>query len=150
MTEVRMIDISDKPITYRESRACAIVKMGKKTINAIRAGGIKKGDVVAVSKIAGISAAKKTWEIIPLCHPIPVTGIEVDFHFQDKTTIKIETFAKTTAATGVEMEAMVAATVSALTVYDMCKGIDPEIRIEAVYLIEKKGGKSGHWFAKKS
>ncbi len=140
-----MIDISDKPVTLREARARAIVRLKQETLNAIKEGKIEKGDVLAVAKIAGISGAKRTPELLPMCHPIFLNAVDIDIFFDDENTLRIESTARAEAKTGVEMEALVAVTASALTVYDMCKGIDRGITIESIYLLEKKGGRSGYW-----
>lgn len=143
--KVKMIDVSDKPVTLREARARAIVRLKKGTLDAIKEGKIEKGDVLAVAKIAGISGAKRTPDLLPMCHPIFLNAVDIDIFFDDKNTLRIESTARAEAKTGVEMEALVAVTASALTVYDMCKGIDRGITIEGIYLLEKRGGRSGHW-----
>lgn len=145
ISKIKMIDVSDKPITLREARARAIVKLKKETLDAIKEGKIEKGDVLTVAKIAGISGAKKTPDLLPMCHPIFLNTVSIEIFFDDKNTLRIESRARAGAKTGVEMEALVAVTASALTIYDMCKGIDRGITIESIYLLEKKGGRSGHW-----
>ncbi len=140
-----MIDISEKAVTLREARAEAVIKLKKETVNAIKEGRIEKGDVITVAKIAGINAAKKTPDLLPMCHPIFLSSVSIDITFDNEDTLRIESKVRSEAKTGVEMEALVAVTVSALTVYDMCKSIDREIRIDSIYLLEKKGGRSGHW-----
>jgi len=142
---VKMIDVSEKQVTVREARARAILKLKKETVLAIKQGRIEKGDVIAVAKVAGITGAKQTASILPMCHPIPITSVKVDIYFDNDTTLRIESSVKAEAKTGVEMEALVSVMVSALTVYDMCKSIDRGIIIEEVCLLEKKGGRSGHW-----
>lgn len=139
----RMVDVSDKAITAREARARADLLMKRETLNRIQQGGIQKGDVLAVAQVAAIQAAKKTSDLIPLCHPLPLTGVWVEISFPDETHLRLEVVVRTTGQTGVEMEALTAASIGALTVYDMCKAIDREMSIEFVGLIEKKGGKSG-------
>ncbi len=140
-----MIDVSGKPVTLREARAEAVVRLKKETLNAIKEGRIEKGDVITVAKIAGINAAKKTPDLLPLCHPIFLDSVSIDISFDDENTLRIESRVRTEAKTGVEMEALVAVTASALTVYDMCKSIDRGIIIDNICLIEKMGGRSGHW-----
>ncbi len=143
----RMVDVSQKAETARTATAEAMVVMKPATLALIQSGGIAKGDVFATARIAGIMAAKKTPEIIPLCHPLPVTGVTVELAAADSTTLRIEATVKTTGKTGVEMEALTAASVAALTVYDMCKAVEKGIRIEGIRLLEKHGGKSGSWAA---
>lgn len=142
---VKMIDVSEKPVTLREARARAIVRMNKATLSAIKEGKIEKGDVISVAKIAGITGAKNTPNLLPLCHPIPLTSVNIDIFFDSEDTLRIESTVRAEGKTGVEMEALVAVASSALTVYDMCKRIDREIIIEEICLLEKKGGRSGHW-----
>lgn len=142
---VKMIDVSEKPVTLREARARAIVRMNKATLSAIKEGKIEKGDVISVAKIAGITGAKNTPNLLPLCHPIPLTSVNIDIFFDSEDTLRIESTVRAEGKTGVEMEALVAVASSALTVYDMCKRIDRGIIIEEICLLEKKGGRSGHW-----
>ena len=140
----RMVDVSDKDATEREATAEAIVVLSPEAFAAVRAGNAPKGDVLATARIAGIMAAKKTAELIPLCHPIALTKADVDFEWLDeKSAIRILAFAKTTGQTGVEMEALTAASVAALTIYDMVKALDKSTTIESVRLLAKSGGKSG-------
>ncbi|HEY8341474.1 MAG TPA: cyclic pyranopterin monophosphate synthase MoaC [Calditerricola sp.] len=139
----RMVDVSDKPATKRKAVAVSTVRMAPETLARIRQGGVEKGDVLAVAQVAGILAAKKTPELIPMCHPLPLTGIDIRFAFPDERTLRIEAEVTTTAPTGVEMEALTAASVAALTVYDMCKALDKAMVIGPTYLVEKRGGKSG-------
>lgn len=120
----RMVDVSDKPATKRKAVAVSTVRMAPETLARIRQGGVEKGDVLAVAQVAGILAAKKTPELVPMCHPLPLTGIDIRFAFPDDRTLRIEAEVTTTAPTGVEMEALTAASVAALTVYDMCKALD--------------------------
>lgn len=141
-----MVDVGEKPATRRTARAEARVRLGAAAA-ALRAATLPKGDAFVVAQIAGIMAAKRTGELIPLCHPLPLDAIDVAFDWLDDATLRIETRATTTAPTGVEMEALVAASVAALTIYDMCKALDKGIVIESVRLLEKSGGKSGHWRA---
>lgn len=140
-----MIDVSEKPVTLREARARAIVRMNKATLSAIKEGKIEKGDVISVAKIAGITGAKNTPNLLPLCHPIPLTSVNIDIFFDSEDTLRIESSVRAEGKTGVEMEALAAVASSALTVYDMCKRIDRGIIIEEICLLEKKGGRSGHW-----
>lgn len=140
-----MIDVSEKPVTLREARARAIVRMNKATLSAIKEGKIEKGDVISVAKIAGITGAKNTPNLLPLCHPIPLTSVNIDIFFDSEDTLRIESTVRAEGKTGVEMEALAAVASSALTVYDMCKRIDRGIIIEEICLLEKKGGRSGHW-----
>ncbi|MDD4801485.1 MAG: cyclic pyranopterin monophosphate synthase MoaC [Syntrophomonas sp.] len=140
----RMVDISDKRDTTRFARAQAIVRMQAETLHTIREGNIKKGDVLAVAQVAGIMGAKQTPALIPMCHPLMLNGIDIEFTFDeaDKSLI-IHSQVKTSGKTGVEMEAITAVTVAALTVYDMCKAIDRWMEITNIQLLEKSGGKSG-------
>jgi cyclic pyranopterin phosphate synthase len=139
-----MVDVSEKEPTWREARAEALVSLSAETLRRIGSGDMPKGNVYEAARLAGIMAAKKTWELIPLCHQIQLTAIEVDF-FPDesKSEIKITSSVKTTDRTGVEMEALVAVTSAALTIYDMCKAVDRGITIRETRLIFKSGGKSG-------
>ena len=144
--EAQMVDVSGKVNTAREASASAVVHMKKETLDLIISGSHKKGDVLAVARIAGIQAAKKCWELIPLCHPLMLSKVTVELTpNEDDSTIEIVTTAKLEGKTGVEMEALTAASIAALTVYDMCKAVDRFMRIDNLQLLEKKGGKSGHW-----
>lgn len=141
---VKMVDVSAKPDTLREARARAEVHMLPETLKLIREGGMEKGEVLAAARIAGVMAAKQTSVLIPMCHPLFLSKAEIIFHFKENSSIlEIEAGAKTVGATGVEMEAMTAAAVAALTVYDMCKAVDRSMVITNLRLIEKSGGKSG-------
>jgi cyclic pyranopterin phosphate synthase len=142
---IRMIDVGDKPVTPRTARASARLLARPETVARIRAGNLEKGDAVATARIAGIMAAKRTSDIIPLCHPLPLDGVEVAVAFPDAATVAVETAVRTTARTGVEMEALVAAAAAALAIYDMCKSIDPDMTIEQVRLEEKTGGVHGDY-----
>jgi cyclic pyranopterin phosphate synthase len=144
MSEIRMIDVGDKPVTKRRAVAVAHVGMSGEVRDRIRAGTLPKGDVLAVARVAGIMAAKRTPDRVPLCHPLPLTRVDVTPEL-DESGVTITAAAETTAQTGVEMEALTAVLVAALTVYDMTKGIDPAITIDHAHLLEKEGGKSGHW-----
>ena len=143
----RMVDISAKEPTERVALAEALVHMQPDTIRRILQGGIPKGDVIAVARVAGIMAAKRTHDLIPLCHPLPITAASLEFEAPNETTLRITAQVRTTGPTGVEMEALTAASVAALTVYDMCKAVEKGIRIESIRLLEKRGGKSGDWTA---
>jgi cyclic pyranopterin phosphate synthase len=139
-----MVDVSDKPATARRASARARVVMQPATLAVVRAGTAEKGDVLAVARLAGIMAAKRTAELIPLCHPLPITAVTVDLAPDAAgEAVEIEATVRTTGQTGVEMEALTAASVAALTVYDMCKAIDRGMRIEALRVTHKDGGKSG-------
>jgi len=139
-----MIDVGEKPVTRRRAVARAHVVMPEHVRERIAAGTLPKGDVLAAARIAGIMAAKHTPDIVPLCHPLPLTMVEVTPELEEGG-VAIVAAAETTAQTGVEMEALTAAVAAALTVYDMTKGLDPAISIRAAELVEKSGGKSGHW-----
>ena len=139
----RMVDVSSKDATLRTASASVLVRMKPETLTLIRDRGLAKGDVREVARLAGIMAAKRTGDLIPLCHPIGLDAVELTIDFADETTLRIESRATTTGRTGVEMEAMTAAAVAALTVYDMAKAVDREITIDALRLEEKSGGKSG-------
>ncbi len=144
--EAQMVDVSEKENTMREAKAGARVVMQTKTLELIVSGSHKKGDVLSVAKIAGIQAAKKCSELIPLCHPLMLTKVNVELTPNtEKNCIEITATAKLNGRTGVEMEALTAASIAALTVYDMCKAVDRFMVIDNVQLLEKKGGKSGHW-----
>lgn len=141
----RMVDVGDKPVTERIARATGLVRMAPATARLIQDRQLAKGDVVEVARLAGIMAAKKTADLIPLCHPLPLTGVTLDFDFPDATTIQITAQVRVTGKTGVEMEALTAVSVAALTVYDMCKAVDRDMTIQQIQLIEKSGGRSGHY-----
>jgi len=145
--EARMVDVTEKPPTARLARAEAVVRMQPGTLEAIAAGALAKGDVFAVARVAGIQAAKRTAELIPLCHPLALTRISVEFVRTGDSTLRIVTECRVNGQTGVEMEALTAAAVAALTVYDMCKSADRAMSIETVRLLHKSGGKSGNWDA---
>jgi cyclic pyranopterin phosphate synthase len=140
-----MVDVGAKPATARTARAEARVRLSAAAAAALRAATLPKGDAFAAAQLAGIMAAKRTDELIPLAHPIPLGAVDVAFAWDDETTLRISTRATTVGQTGVEMEAMVAASVAALTIYDMCKAVDKGIVVENVRLVEKTGGKSGDW-----
>ena len=142
--KARMVDVSEKPVTSREATAKATVLMAADTLAMIEEGTVAKGDVYAVARLAGIMAAKKTHDLIPLCHPLAITKIDVDLEADpDRSAIDITAACRVNGQTGVEMEALTAASVAALTVYDMCKAVDREMRITDVRLVYKAGGRSG-------
>lgn len=142
--EANMVDVSMKQDTVRIAKAEALVSMRKETLERILSGNHHKGDVFATARIAGIQAAKKTWELIPLCHPLLLTKVEVQLQaLPDTHQVRIESVCKLTGKTGVEMEALTAASVAALTIYDMCKAVQKDMVIEYVRLLHKSGGKSG-------
>jgi len=140
-----MVDVSDKALTVREAVAEALVRMRPETLQMITQGDHPKGDVFAVARIAGIQAAKKTSDLIPLCHPLMLTSVKVELTPEGVDAVRITARCKLTGQTGVEMEALTAASVAALTIYDMCKAVDRGMVIETVRLLEKVGGKSGHF-----
>jgi cyclic pyranopterin phosphate synthase len=152
-----MVDVGAKPDTVREATAQASVAMQPATLDLIRqqqeallqdSGPLKKGNVLAVAQVAGILAAKSTWQIIPLCHPLPLTGIDLAFDLEpDQSRVLIRATVRTVGKTGVEMEALTAVSVAALTIYDMCKSVDRGMRIQEVRLLHKSGGKSGTFVA---
>jgi cyclic pyranopterin phosphate synthase len=142
----RMVDVGGKDETERRAVAEALVVMSAETLDVLRRGDAPKGDVLGTARIAGIQAAKRTAELIPLCHPLPLTQVDVRAEIEGER-VRITAEAKTVGRTGVEMEAMTAAAVAALTVYDMIKGIEREVEIAAVRLLEKSGGRSGSWRA---
>ena len=140
----RMVDISAKRDTAREAVAAGTVRLKPETLALIAAGGVAKGDVIAVARLAGVMAAKRTHELIPLCHPLLLTDIDVEITPDEtESALQIRATVRTTGKTGVEMEALTAVTIAALTVYDMCKAVDRGMRIESVRLARKRGGKSG-------
>ena len=142
----RMVDVGEKPATERRAVAQAVVRVSSETARRVLAGDAPKGDVIGVARIAGIQAAKRTAELIPLCHSLPLTFVGVEAQIDaDTGQITLTAEARTTGPTGVEMEAMTAASVAALTVYDMVKGIERGAEIAEVALLEKSGGRSGHW-----
>lgn len=142
----KMVDVSEKADTQRVAVAKGRVSMKAETLERIATGGIAKGDVLAVAQVAGVMAAKQTWQLVPMCHPLFLTGVDIKFFIDRKQNIlEIEAKVSTTGKTGVEMEALTAVSVAALTVYDMCKAIDKEMVLGEIRLMEKKGGKSGHF-----
>ena len=146
--EAHIVDIGEKAITRRRAVAQARILAKAETVTAIMGGALKKGDALAVARIAGIMAAKKTADLIPLCHPIPLTKVSVEISAESATAILIHATAETTAQTGVEMEALVAASTAALTLYDMAKAIDRAMTVTDICVLEKSGGKSGDFVLK--
>jgi cyclic pyranopterin phosphate synthase len=144
--DARMVDVSMKPVSLREAKAMARVRMKEETIDLLIKKALPKGDVLTVAKVAGIMAAKKTYALIPMCHPLNINQVEIDFRvLKDEGLIEIESTVKVEAKTGVEMEALVSASVAALTIYDMCKAVDKEMVITDIMLLEKRGGRSGEF-----
>ena len=146
--QAHMVDVADKPETHRSARATGKIVMQAETLRMILAGDGKKGDVLGVARIAAIQASKRSAELIPLCHPLALTKVAVEFNIAEAdNTIECIVTAQTVGRTGVEMEALTAVSVGLLTIYDMCKAIDRGMHIENIWLLEKLGGKSGHWRA---
>ena len=144
--EAHMVDVGDKAITYRRAVAAGMIHMQPQTLKLILEGKHKKGDVLGIARVAGIMAAKKTSELIPLCHPISITHIDIKLEpRKSKNVIYCLATTETRDQTGVEMEALTAIQITLLTIYDMCKSVDRGMRISDVHLLEKSGGKSGHW-----
>jgi len=142
----RMVDVSEKALTQREASARAVVILNAETYHLVQAGKMKKGDVLAVAQVAGIMAAKRTSDLIPMCHPIALTAADIDFVPSDtEHTITITATVRCKGETGVEMEALTAASTAALTIYDMCKAVQRDIAIEGIRLLHKSGGKSGEF-----
>ncbi|MCG6857357.1 MAG: cyclic pyranopterin monophosphate synthase MoaC [Salaquimonas sp.] len=146
--EASMVDVGDKPVTVREATAAGAVRMKPETLKMILSGNAKKGDVMAVARIAGIMAAKKTSDLIPLCHPLTLTRVDIGIEPDEALPgLQVTAMVRVSGQTGVEMEALTACSVACLTIYDMAKAVDRGMEIVSVRLIEKKGGKSGHWVA---
>ena len=146
--QAQMVDVTDKTVTQRQATAEATVTMLPSTLSLIVDGGHKKGDVFAVARIAGVQAAKKCADLIPLCHPLMLSSIKVDLQADEPNNrVVIQATCKLAGQTGVEMEALTAASVAALTIYDMCKAVDKGMKIGDISLLDKSGGKSGHWQA---
>ncbi|KUO73306.1 MAG: cyclic pyranopterin monophosphate synthase accessory protein [Desulfosporosinus sp. BRH_c37] len=145
----RMVDVSDKAETARVAVARGKITMKAETFERIRSGLIAKGDVLAVAQVAGIMAAKQTSQIIPMCHPLMITGAKLSFNLVEPGEVYIEAIVKVNGKTGIEMEALTAVSVAALTIYDMCKAMDKTMTIGDIYLVEKLGGKSGHYRSSK-
>ncbi len=142
----RMVDVSEKADTVRIATARGRVLMRPATLDLIRTGGVKKGDVLAIAQVAGVMGAKRTPDLIPLCHPLPITGVELSFELDDvASAVEITASARVVGKTGVEMEALSAVSVAALTVYDMCKAVDKDMVIDQIRLVHKVGGKSGEY-----
>lgn len=139
----RMVDVGEKPETTRIARASGRVMMQPQTLQLVRDRQLAKGDVLEVARLAGIQAAKRTWELIPLCHQVPLTSVTIDFSFPDEHGVRIMATAQATARTGVEMEALTAVAVAGLTIYDMCKAVDRAMMLDEVCLEEKTGGRRG-------
>lgn len=137
-----MVNVSEKDVTVRTAIAAGTVRMRADVVEAIRTGGVKKGDVLAVAQVAAIMAAKRTWELIPMCHPLMLTGVDVCFRLE-KEAVRIRAEVRCKGATGVEMEALNAVSAAALTIYDMCKALQRDMEITDIRLLEKTGGKSG-------
>ncbi|QDU79285.1 Cyclic pyranopterin monophosphate synthase accessory protein [Polystyrenella longa] len=145
----RMVDVGAKPVTARLARVEGRITMHPETLSKIQQRNFKKGDVLEVARLAGIMGSKQTGNLIPLCHPLPIDGVSIDFDFPDDCSVTISATVKTEGKTGVEMEAFTAVSVTALTIYDMCKAIDREMVIGPIQLAEKSGGKSGHFLRTK-
>lgn len=140
----RMVDVSQKAVTERTAVAAGTIRMSRATAEAIRVGGTPKGDVLAVAQVAGIMAAKRTWELIPMCHPLPLTGVDLRFRLLEDS-VEIEAEVRCSGVTGVEMEALTAVSTAALTIYDMCKALQKDMEITGIRLLQKTGGKSGDY-----
>ena len=144
--EAHMVDVGEKAITQRAAITEGFIEMQPETLALITKGEHKKGDVLGIARIAGIMASKKTADLIPLCHPLPITHVEIDLSADNENNrIRCQTIVKTNGQTGVEMEALTATQIALLTIYDMCKAVDRGMVIQSVQLLEKDGGKSGHW-----
>lgn len=146
-----MVDVGGKAVTAREALAGGEVLISPETLAQIRSGAMKKGDVLAVAQVAGILAAKRSWELIPMCHPLPLTKVDIAFHLSDDPCrVEILATAACSGVTGVEMEALTAVSVAALTIYDMCKAVQKDMCIQNIRLLKKSGGKSGDYIAEVS
>ena len=146
--QARMVDVAAKPDTHRVAIAVGRIAMRPETLQKIREGSASKGDVLGIARVAAIQGAKRTSELIPLCHPISLSSVNIEFRvLVEASTVECSARAETVGRTGVEMEALTAVSVALLTIYDMCKAVDRGMHIEGVRLIEKRGGKSGHWQA---
>lgn len=141
----RMVEVSGKPVSRREARAEAWLTMDPTTLEKLAAGELPKGEVATVARLAGIAAAKKTWDLIPLCHPLPLTGVEVELELHPPDRARLQSTVRCEGKTGVEMEALTAVSVAALTVYDMVKAVDKGVVIGPTQLLAKSGGRSGDW-----
>ena len=143
--EANMVDVSGKAVTVRRAVAEATVHMQPATLAAIEDNAVAKGEVLAIARVAGIQAAKRCADLIPLCHPLPLSKVEISFTVLDECSLRIEAECRVTGQTGVEMEALTAASVAALTIYDMCKAMDKGMTVDGLGLVAKSGGKSGDW-----
>lgn len=144
----KMVDVTEKAVTHRTAVAVGEIHVSTETMAHIKNGTLKKGDVLAVAQVAGIQAAKHTWELIPMCHPLPLTGIDITFRLSDEPCmVEIRSAVTCTGVTGVEMEALTAVSTAALTVYDMCKAVQKDMKITNIRLLRKSGGKSGDFIA---
>ena len=144
----RMVDVTEKAVTHRRAVAAGEIHVSPETMAHIKNGTMKKGDVLAVAQVAGIQAAKHNWELIPMCHPLPLTGIDIAFALSDAPCmVEIQATVTCTGVTGVEMEALTAVSVAALTIYDMCKTVQKDMHIANIRLLRKDGGKSGNYIA---
>ncbi len=144
--EAHMVDVGDKPVTQREALAEGRITMQADTLTRIRAGDHKKGDVLGIARVAGIMAAKRTADLVPLCHPLPLTAVSIDFELADSPpAVRCRARVRTGGQTGVEMEALTAVQIALLTIYDMCKAVDRGMVMTGIGLLEKRGGKSGEW-----
>lgn len=142
----KMVDVTSKDDSVRVARAYGKISMGSSTLALIQEGRIKKGDVLGVAQTAAVMGSKQTWQLVPMCHPLLLTGVDISFTIDEESSfVAVESKVTTTGKTGVEMEALTAVTVACLTIYDMCKAVDKDMVIEEVYLLEKSGGKSGHY-----
>lgn len=140
----RMVDVTEKAETFRTALAEGVVRMSGETLELVRTGGMPKGDVLAVAQVAGVMAAKRTYELIPMCHPIRLTGVDIRFAFEENA-VRIQAEVKCKGETGVEMEALTAVSAAALTIYDMCKAVQKDMEIGGIHLCRKAGGKSGDY-----
>ena len=144
----KMVDVTEKAVTHRTAIAAGEIHVSPETMARIKAGTLKKGDVLAVAQVAGIQAAKHNWELIPMCHPLPLTGIDIAFALSDDPCmVEIQATVTCTGVTGVEMEALTAVSVASLTIYDMCKAVQKDMHITNIRLLRKSGGKSGDYIA---
>jgi cyclic pyranopterin phosphate synthase len=144
--EARMVDVSAKPETERLARAAGAIRMRAETLAAIRDNALAKGDVLAVARVAGVMAAKRTAELIPLCHPLPLSDVQLALTLDESLPgVRVEATTRCTGRTGVEMEAITAVSICLVTIYDMAKAVDREMSISDIHLLEKSGGRSGHW-----
>ena len=142
----RMVDVTEKAVTHRRAVAAGEIHVSPETMTHIKNGTMKKGDVLAVAQVAGIQAAKHNWELIPMCHPLPLTGIDITFRLSDEPCmVEIQAAVTCTGVTGVEMEALTGVSTALLTIYDMCKAVDKGMELGEIHLVEKTGGKSGHY-----